>query len=142
MKILLKEKIMKTLLTLTLTIVSIIILSSVCFAGDYTVKLDTQGEELIAIAVKDWVKANTVTTNIITKKVVDGKEVEIVTPTETIPKMNNAQFIQKLIDDKLTETFNKVKVEKSSSIQKKYDSANETTKSQIDNILQTGGLVK
>lgn len=118
MKILLKEKIMKTLLTLTLTIVSIIILSSVCFAGDYTVKLDTQGEELIAIAVKDWVKANTVTTNIITKKVVDGKEVEIVTPTETIPKMNNAQFIQKLIDDKLTETFNKVKAEKSSSIQK------------------------
>ncbi len=93
---------MKILLTLTLTIVSIIILSSVCFAGDYTVKLDTQGEELIAIAVKDWVKANTVTTNIITKKVVDGKEVEIVTPTETIPKMNKAQFIQKLIDDKLT----------------------------------------
>ena len=122
---------MKTLLI----IVSIIIFSSVCFAADYTVKLDTQGEQLMAIAVKDWIKANTVITNVVTKKIIDGKEVEITIPTETIPKMNKGQLIQKLVDDKLTETFNRVKAEKASSIQQKYDTATEEKKTQIQQIL-------
>jgi len=103
--------------------------------ADYTVKLDNQGEQLMAVAVKDWIKANTVTTNVVTKKIVDGKEIETTTPIETIPKMNETQFIQKLIDDKLAEVFNKVKAERTSSIQQKYEIATEAKKAQVQQIL-------
>jgi len=100
--------------------------------ADYTVKLDTQGEQLMAIAVKDWQKANTVITNVVTK---DAEGKEVTTPTETIPKMTKGGLIQKLVDDKLTEIFNRVKAEKASSIQQKYDTATEDKKVQIQQIL-------
>ena len=103
--------------------------------ADYTIKLDNQGEQLMAIAVKDWIKANTVTTNVVTKKIVDGKEVEVTTPTETIPKMNKVQLIQKLVDDKMTEVYNKVKADETSSIQQKYEALTEDKKAQVKQIL-------
>lgn len=103
--------------------------------ADYTVKLDTQGEQLMTIAVNDWIKSNTVTTNTITKKLVDGKEVEITTPTQTVPNMDKPQLIQKWINEKLTEIFTRVKSEKASSIQQKYEVADEVKKARIQQIL-------
>lgn len=83
---------------------------------DYIVKTDNQQEDLLQRAVDDWIKANTVTVNVITK---DEEGKEITTPTITPPKITKADFIQKLLNDKTTEVYIKVEAEKVSAIPEK-----------------------
>ncbi len=83
---------------------------------NYTIKTDNQQEDLLQRAVDDWIKANTVTINVVTK---DAEGKEITTPTITPPSMTKADFIQKLVNDKMTEVYVKVEAEKASAIPEK-----------------------
>jgi len=117
----------------TLIIILSILIASTVMAADYTIKTDAQGELLLKKAVEDWQKTNTVTVNEVTK---DKEGKEITTPTITVPKMNKAQFIQKLLDDKLAEVYTKIQGEEKSTLTEKWDSLTAAKKDQIKAILE------
>src|SRR3990170_189425 len=107
--------------------------ASIAFGADYTVKTDGQGEQSLEAAIAEWIEANTVTTNVVTK---GPKGEEIFTPTKTVPTMTKDQFLQKLVDDKLSETFTKMKGKEKGDLIEKWDSISAAKREQIKVILE------